>query len=304
MAYKNREASKELQILQILYGRMDLNQTEKQHYFNLQKGFEGEVMFDQLVEGAGLHQKFYILNDLLLKCDHTTVQIDSTVITQHAIIPSEIKNFEGNLYYKNNNFYNCNSDTIYQNPLDQLNRIKISLCKLLKKNGFNIPIEGHVVFINSECYLYQAPLDEPIVYYTQLNRFLRSLHAKPAYLNDSHKHLADFLVNLHMSESPMTQLPTYRFESVRKGVNCGRCFSFSVTVAPKKIVCTKCGNEESYENCVLRSVKDITLLFPEIKITLNVVLEWSNFKLEKWTVRRILKKHFRVNGYGQWTYYE
>lgn len=304
MAYKNREASKELRILRILNARMDLTHTERQYYFNLQKGFEGEVMFDQLVEGAGLHQKFYILNDLLLKCDHTTVQIDSTIITQHAIIPSEIKNFEGNLYYKNNNFYNCNSDTIYQNPLDQLNRIKILLCKLLKKNGFNIPIEGHVVFINPECFLYQAPLDEPIVYYTQLNRFLRSINAKPAYLNDSHKHLADFLVNLHMSESPMTQLPSYRFESVRKGMNCGVCNSFFLEIHGRKLVCHDCGNQEKVETAVVRSVEEIRLLFPELKITAPIVFDWCRLSISSKWLRSILKENYQVIGYGKWTYYE
>lgn len=303
MAYKNREESKELKILRVLNARMDLPQTEKQHYFNLKKGYEGELQFDQLVEEAGLHQKFYILNDLLLKCDNTTFQIDSTIITQQAIIPNEIKNFEGNLIYKNKNFYNCTTDGIYQNPLEQLNRIKILLSKFLQKNGFNISTEGHLVFINPEFYLYQAPIDEPIVYYTQLNRFLRSLNAKPAYLNGFHKQLADFLVNAHMSEPPITHIPPYQFETVRKGRCCGRCSSFFLEFQGRKLVCHDCGNQEKVEAAVVRSVEELRLLFPGMKITANIVFEWCKLSISSKWLRTILKDNYPIFGVGKGTYY-
>lgn len=54
MFYKNREESKELKILRNLNARLDLSQTEKQHYLNTKKGYEGEVHFDQLTEGRVL----------------------------------------------------------------------------------------------------------------------------------------------------------------------------------------------------------------------------------------------------------
>ncbi|HWO77601.1 MAG TPA: hypothetical protein VNM69_17175 [Bacillus sp. (in: firmicutes)] len=45
MPYKPWTESAELQILRILNYRMDLSDKEKQHFFNLKKGYEGEVMF-------------------------------------------------------------------------------------------------------------------------------------------------------------------------------------------------------------------------------------------------------------------
>ncbi|WP_147532639.1 nuclease-related domain-containing protein [Bacillus marasmi] len=303
MAYKNREESSELKILHILNARMDLTQTEKQHYLNLKKGFQGEVQFDQLVEGAGLHHKFYILNDLLLKCDNTTFQIDSTIITQNSIIPNEIKNFEGNLIYKNKNFYNCTTDGIYQNPLEQLNRIKILLTKLLQKNGFNIPIEGNVIFINPECFLYQAPVDEPIVYYTQLNRFLRSLNAKPSFLDNTHTELANFLLNAHITEPESMHLPAYQFGSVRKGLNCGKCNSFFLEIHGRKLVCYDCGYQEKIEAAVVRGVEEVRLLFPELKLTPNIVFDWCRLSISSKWLRRILKDNYEQFGYGKWTYY-
>lgn len=304
MAYKNREESKELKILRSLNLRMELPAEEKKHYLNLKKGYEGEVQFDRLTEEGGLDKKFLILNDLLLKCDKTTFQIDTTIITQQTIILSEIKNFEGNYYFHDKNFYNCTTDNIITNPLEQLNRIKILLLKMLKKNRFNILIDGYLIFINPEFYLYEAPRNEPIVFYTQRYQFLRNLNAKPANINEFHYNLAKFLVQQHITDSPYTQLPQYRYECLRKGKNCRRCLSFLVKVHDKVFACLQCGYQEGIENGVLHIVEEIKLLFPEMKITLNVVDEWCQSSIPNWTIRRILQKHFRTIGYGQWTYYE
>ncbi len=50
MLCKARTESIELQILRSLNSRMALSVKEKQHYFNLKKGYDGELMFDALTE--------------------------------------------------------------------------------------------------------------------------------------------------------------------------------------------------------------------------------------------------------------
>lgn len=304
MFYKNREESKELRSLHLLNARMDLQQNEKQHYLNLKKGYEGEVQFDQYTEGAGLDKKFYILNDLLLKYDNTIFQIDSTIITQHWILPCEIKNFDRNYYYHGDkNFYSCSSKNIIKNPLDQLNRIKIMLQKLLQKNGFNIPVEGHLIFINPEFYLYQAPMNEPTVFHPQLKKFLTELDSKPANLNSNHWNLADFLLEEHIADSPYMQLPSYKYQSLRKRIICNNCCSTSLEVDGRKIVCLQCGEQEKIEFAVVRCVEELKLLFPEVKITANIVLDWCMLSISMKWLRKILKKHYVAVGVGKGTYY-
>lgn len=303
MAYKNREESIELKIMRILNARMELSKNDKQHYLNLKKGFEGEIQFDQLIEGVGLDKKFYILNDLLLKSVNSTFQIDTTIITQKLIIPCEIKNFDGNYFYQDKNFYSCLTGQAIQNPLEQLNRKKILLSKLLYKNGFNISIEGHLVFISPEFLLYQASLNQPIVFYTQLNAFLRTLHTKPANLNDAHKSLADFLVKAHMIAPLSTQIPTYEFGSLRKGPVCGCCHSHLVEVHGRKLVCSDCGYIEKIEKAVVRSVEELKLLFPQMKITANLVFDWCNLSISQKWLRKILKENYKTIGLGKGTYY-
>ncbi|MGZ4161570.1 MAG: nuclease-related domain-containing protein, partial [Neobacillus sp.] len=98
MAFKSRTEPPNLKRLIFLNKRMVLPEKEKQYYSNLKKGFEGEVMFDLLTEK--LHSEIFILNDLLLETNHSEFQIDSTIISQTPVFLFEVKNYEGEHYYK------------------------------------------------------------------------------------------------------------------------------------------------------------------------------------------------------------
>ena len=223
MLYKSRSESAELLILRSLNARMNLPAKDKQHYFNLQKGYEGEVLFDS--ETAKLQCECFILNDLLLKQNNTTFQIDSLIIHSETIYLFEVKNFEGDYYYESDRLYKKPKSEI-TNPLNQLNRSESLLRQLLQNLGYNIPITASVVFINPEFTLYQTPLNKPFIFPTQINRYLKNLNTIPSKLNKKHKMLADQLISLHIKDSPFKQLPTYDYDQLQKGITCAKCTSF------------------------------------------------------------------------------
>lgn len=301
MPLKNRTKSKDIKILKLLNARMELDQTSKRRYYNLTKGFEGEVMFDKLT--IGLDSKFYILNDLQLESHSTEFQIDSLFVAQNSIIPCEIKNFEGNYYFEKDNFYHCVTKEQITNPLHQLNRGKNLLHQLLQKNGFNFPIEGYLNFINPHFYLYQAPFNDKIIYPTQHQSFLKKMESKPPKLNDQHRIVADFLIQAHNPVSPYKKLPPYSFSNLRKGNICKNCNSFFVTFVDRKLICNKCGFVETLEDVVKRNVDEIMLLFPDLKINANTVIEWCKLEDHKRKIRRILLKNFKRIGHGKYTSY-
>ncbi len=71
--------SKELLVLQSLHPRMNLSLEEKQHFENLEKGYQGEITFyHQLKEYPFKHQ--LILYDLLLISNKTEFQVDSLLV--------------------------------------------------------------------------------------------------------------------------------------------------------------------------------------------------------------------------------
>ena len=301
MPYKSRTESAELLILKSLNTRMNLSEKNKQHYFNLKKGYKGEVLFDSLTES--LHCECFILNDLLLTLNNSTFQIDSLIISSETIYLFEVKNYEGDYYYESDRLYKKPQSEI-NNPLNQLSRSESLLRQLLQNLGFNMPISASVVFINPEFTLYQTPLNKPFIFPTQINRYLKKLNTIPSKLNRRHRILADKLISLHMNDSPFKLLPSYDFDQLQKGITCAKCTSFSISVEGRKCVCKECGYEEVVATAVMRNVKEFKLLFPTRKMTTNVIHEWCKVVKSKKRIRRILEKNFKIVGVHQWSFNE
>ena len=300
MAYKPRTKPPELLILRSLNTRMDLSNNERQHYFNLKKGYEGEVMFDALTEK--LQCECLILNDLLLKTNNTTFQIDSLIILSETIYFYEVKNYKGDYYYESDRIYKKTKSEII-NPINQLSRSESLLRQSLHNLGYNLPIDASVVFINPEFTLYQTPLNKPFIFPTQVNRYLNKLNKIPSKLNEKHKMIADKLISLHIEDSPFKQLPSYDYDQLQKGITCLKCNSFAISVEGQKCVCKECRHEEVVATAVMRSVEEFKLLFPNQKITTSVIHDWSKVVKSKKRIKRILEKNFKISGVHQWSFY-
>lgn len=301
MPYKSRSESAELLILNSLNARMNLSDNDRQRYFNLNKGYQGEILFDSLT--TKLECECYILNDLLLKQNNTTFQIDSLIIHSETIYLFEVKNFEGDYYYESDRLYKKPKSEM-TNPLNQLNRSESLLRQLLQNLGYNLPISASIVFINPDFTLYQAPLNKPFIFPTQISRYFKNLNTIPSKLQKKHKMLADHFISLHIKTSPFEQLPSYDYDQLKKGITCIKCTSFSISVEGKKCVCKECGHEEMIETAIMRNVKEYKLLFPNRKITTNVIHEWCNEIKSKRIISNILIKNFKKVGVHQWSYYE
>jgi DNA-directed RNA polymerase subunit M/transcription elongation factor TFIIS len=301
MAFKNRSVTPELGVLRSLNARMNLLAEEKQHYLKLEKGYQGEVMFDQLTEK--LQSNVLVLNDLCLEIKGNKFQIDTLIIAQETIFPFEVKNFESDFLYESDSFQTITKKEIL-NPLDQLKRSKILLNQLLRSLGFQCSIKGYVVFINPEFTLYQAPLNAPIIYPTQLNRFMKNFDQIPSKLNDRQYKIAEQLISMHHPFPPYANLPFYKYEEVKKGTLCSNCYSFMVPKGERKMVCEKCGSVEDADSTILRSVEEIKLLFPDKKITTSCVFDWCGVIESKKKIRRVLKENYRMLGSDKWAYFE
>lgn len=300
--FKERVESKELKVLRSLNARMELTLEDKKYYFKLEKGFEGEVYFDSLIRP--IQNEFLVLNDLLLKHNNTTFQIDSFFVFQNKLTFYDVKNFEGDYYYNADKIYVKGQRTEILNPINQLGRTSSLLQQLLHSHGYHLPIEGFVVFINPNFMLYEAPLNVPFIFPTQLDQFVKRLNEIPSKLTLKHKKLADLLKSLHISESPFTQVPKYTYENLKKGMMCNHCHLLSIKMVSRAFcMCTNCGITERIDEVVLRSVEELRLLFPDKKITTNLVHDWCRDVTSKKTIKRILDRNFKLVGVHQWAYY-
>lgn len=297
---KPRTEPPELSTFKILDIRMYLMRLDKQNYLNLKKGYEGEVMFDSMTEN--LQCDCLIINDLQIQVDNKPLQIDTLIITSESIYVFEVKNFFGDYFYESDRLYTKNTSEVY-NPLLQLNRIETLLRQLLKKFGFNLPIVAKVIFINPEFTLYQAPMNLPFIFPTQINRYLKEMNQLPSNLKREHLILADRFISLHRKENPFSNLPNYNFDSLKKGLVCAVCSSFALIEEGLYVVCKQCRHKETAETSVLRNITEFKLLFPNEKITTNVIYEWCKPIKSKKRIQRILGKNFKTVGVRQWAYY-
>ncbi|MBU9722342.1 MULTISPECIES: nuclease-related domain-containing protein [Bacillaceae] len=302
MLLKERTESDELLIMRYLNRRMKLDEKEKFRYMNLEKGYEGEVKFDELLEN--LQEERFVINDLLLELNNSYFQIDTLIISQGIIHLIDIKNFEGDCYLESDKLFSVKTGWEYKNPINQLKRSETLFSQLLKKLKYTYLIKSSVVFINPEFTLYQASMDQPIILPSQVNRFIKELNNTPSKLNYSDKELAQKLISLHQPKNPFHRLPNFSYEQLQKGVYCNHCFSFLMLIKNHSFVCKNCGNHEKIKKVILRHTKEYQLLFPDRKITTNNIFEWCNVELNQSTVYRVLKENYTAFGKKKNTYYE
>jgi len=300
MIIKARTESLELKLLRQLNLRTNLLEKEKLHYHNLEKGYSGELAFDDMVDK--LSNNWLILNDLLLEINNTMFQLDKLIITPEKTYFYEVKNFEGDYYIEKDTWYSL-SKTEINNPMLQLQRSQSSLRRLLKQIGYDSTIEAYLIFINPEFHLFNAPLNLPIIYPTQLNRYLTTLKGKRYHIKDKQVRLAERLLSLHVMDNPFNRLPLYNYENLDKGMLCS-CGSYFTQITERfYVVCSKCSRKERIETALLRSIEEFSLLFPKDRLTTNKLLDWCKVFNSNKMIRKVLINNYEHVGWGKSSYF-
>jgi hypothetical protein len=298
---KARCESEELLMFRSLNLRMDLSSSDSHYYSFLEKGFMGEVEFDRM---AALHlsDDWLAVNDLLLEHHNRMFQIDSLLLRNGRIFLNNVKNFEGDYVIKDRQWFTAFGNEM-DNPLKQFDQCDSRLRQLCHDLGCSFPIESRLVFVNPEFYLFQAPLNLPIVYPAHLNRYMNQLKTKTGKLTERDFKLAQKLASLHIKKSPFSRVPSYRYEQLKKGLACGCERGFMYVHNKETLFCSKCGCIESVELAVLRNVKEFKMLFPNLNITTNIIYDWCGGIIRKRRIMGILMMNFNYQGHGKSAHY-
>lgn len=297
------ERSKTLQKMQLLFPRMTFSKQEKQIFHKQMKGYHGENKFYNLLK-YNLPENALILNDLLLKSNHSLFQIDHLLVNANTIFHFEIKNFEGEYYINNNLWYVKATQKEIRNPLLQLEKSSYLLRHLVQQLGYNIRVKSYLVFINPEFTLFQLPLNLPIIMPTQLNRFVQKLNRSFSPPSQEQQRLVTDLEKLNNTHSSFEQIPNYTFKKLKKGILCPTCFSFLDRHTLRTLICKNCGFNEIVKHAILRNIKEFNLLFPNKNITTNIICEWCGNIFPKSTIRKVLSKNLILVKTGRHSYYD
>lgn len=298
---KKRKKPHQLVLWDILKARTDIESTDMQSYLRIEKGYEGECLFDQRLKQ--LPEQFLILNDLhFITYSQATLQIDSLVITGNDILLFEVKHYEGDFYIENDHWCAFDEQKI-TNPLHQLKRSESLLSKMLRNEQFPFHVKPYLVFTHPEFTLFHAPRDEPILLPNQLPRFFRYLQHSTKQLHPSAYRLAKHLLSLTKDTSPYQPTNTYDYDDLKKGVFCQTCSSPLAYQTRYFLHCPFCQTTNPVDIAILQAVKELRTLFPEEKITTLKIHDWTGKIVSKPRIRQILKNHFIRQGHGKYSYY-
>ncbi|MGD6871980.1 nuclease-related domain-containing protein [Sutcliffiella horikoshii] len=293
---KERMESEELMLLRLLKARGGL--VDDSRFWNLEKGYQGEVLFDKWF--SGVDGEWIVVNDLLLEHGGSLFQIDSLVIGGDRVYLFEVKNFEGDFLLEKDRWYSGSKEI--KDPLSQMQRCETALRQLLRSLGYQLPIESTLIFINPEFTLFNCSPKLPIIFWSQLNRFSHKLlkqSASSGKLHARHSRLAEKLCELHIEKSPYERLPDYRYEELRKGIVCVGCGGMGVRHHYRMIECESCGSKEALDTALLRSINECRSLFPQIKISTKIIHDWIGETVSKKVIQRVLQINFSLIGYGK-----
>lgn len=300
MILKERTKSINHRILESLNCRMNLSFNEKLQYKNQIKGFEGEKQFDHYMKDSLING--LVINDLILNTQDTQYQIDSLLITADHIYLYEVKNYSGSYHYKEGSLFS-KSGHILQSHLAQADRKKAYLYNLLLKYGYQTAISSYVIYINPNFYVYSLPPDPAIIFAGQLPDHFTQFGGKTPVANDRNIAIAEKLVNLHDSKYRPSNLPEYEFDQLEKGILCPECFSFDYTASRQLRTCSQCGHQEKTTEAIHRSIEEFRLLFPDSRLTKQLIYRWCGSTWSKSRIQEVLSNNYHTRFAGRGTYY-
>lgn len=291
-----------LKILHYLQPRMPLQVEDKINIQNLNKGVNGERKFFQILKD-NLLVDCLILYGLNLEVDQTEFQIDCLMIFQNDLMLIEVKNYNGDFYVKDDSWYSVATGNEIRNPIHQIKRSEILFRKLLKQLGYKYSVKASIVFINKEFFLYQAPLDQSLIFPNQIQRFINKLNNMTSKITKKHENIANQLVKQLLPISSHERLPKYNYDQLKKGIVCNSCQKFLKVLSRTNLWCDQCNKEENVDSAVMRSVAEFYLLFPNKRITTATIHEWCKIISSKKAIRRILKENLEYVNNGKYSYY-
>lgn len=300
MFLNNRQPPKALLYYNALSLRSPLSSEENYAFITLQKGYEGECLYDKILDDSG-HENIYVLRDLYLPMGKTVAQYDSIIVTGNHVAVNEIKNISGDYRFENGNWYKAHRE-LPDNAFAQLSRAKSRLKKLRNDCQLDFEVAGNLIFPNDDFRLATENnyvLKEAVLR-NQMRKYFREMNE--TVRSDKALHIAQEILQRAVENPYFTE--TADLFNIRRGLYCGHCKGFDLKKGRFQMICTRCGSVESNETSLLRAMGDFEILFGDIPMTRSALLYFIDYQVSKTTVYRIMKKHCEFIAQGKKSEYK
>lgn len=272
---------------------------------NLEAGLSGE---DEVLEFLQLYGKsqWKGIRNIWLNVSGK-FECDFILLTYSGIHLFEIKNYNGHFVYENDDC-TLNKRVLSDNPITQTKRNFRKLKSIIHKINPNINVTGTLVFIgeHNSVEINSPVSDITIVERNQFRDYIFKLVESENYQPQS-INFDRIIAQLEKYEDVNYFVPealdTPSMEKIRKGIYCASCQSFNLAISKLYINCN-CGYKESRESGTLRTICEYSVLTMKGQITLGEVFDFINGQASERYLITIMKKHFRRNVKGKYTYYD
>lgn len=285
-----------------LTSRKHLSPGDKRRYSLLQKGFAGEKRLATVLQSQHYRNMIPLFNCLFEIMDKE-FEIDCLLLTSDTIFLLEVKNYTGNYYIENDHIHHFPSNKQIYNPVTQLDRTEFLFERLLSDMQVNMKVRSFVVFVNYNFVLYEASLQLPIIFPSQINNFLEKTNRNAPVLTNNVKQLAKMLISRRKDSSTYERVPSYSMGELQKSVYCESCLSKINRYNRYNFTCSNCERTISTTDVVIHSVAQYHLLFPEEKITTSNIFKWCGQCFTENYIRNVLANHLTAKSTGRHTHY-
>lgn len=267
--------------------RMSFKAHDQFRFTNSQLGSSGEFNFGKYL----LNQSFDYLAIYDSEFEASLCpQLDFIVVTWDMIYLYDIKNFSGNYYYEDGEFFTSQKKKI-RSPFIQLDRAYETLDILLRNAGIQFPITKRLIFINPEFQLYGNSDALPLVTHAQLNRHFQSIKNRSRKLDQRHHAIADYIESRRYEKDFYDIGIFYSYDRLKKGVWCCDCVCQALVSSHRHFLCPACRRYYTKTEAVMHCLYEFRLLFPEKKITSVLLRDWCGHTVSLETTRKVLSRY-------------
>ncbi|SOC38073.1 nuclease-like protein [Salinicoccus kekensis] len=294
-----REKTRRHRQLEILDRRYELSAFEKEELQKLEAGYEGELIFDGILEGFIhgtniVHMKDYnfypeAVDARLLtrpEAEAGHVQIDNVVIAKDYLYTFEIKNYSFDLHHRDSHWFFDNGGE-FADPLAQVVKQRNMMGKLLDGVEGRIRMFNLLVFINKDQTIFNLPASNEIIVRSNLRKKL----VKAMTVNHhDHSRLVGNLEARRVTVLKYQGDTTVDFRDIRKGVFCAACGERLVRVNRYKFLCSGCRTPLPVLEVLEQLIVELQILNSSWTVTPALIQKYSNDEISEYCVRNNKKR--------------
>lgn len=280
-------------------------QEENFNFYRTIMGDEGETTVIDYLQTYG--KKHWIVLKNFWQNYSGRFETDIILFTRHKGYAIEIKNYKGEYSY-NDGIIKINGRIRSANPFHQARRAYTNLENICLDHSYPTKFQGVVIFagVDNHVEIHSEMTDLEIIPRTRLLTFIEKIVKEEEQYTGEPLNIKKIIHYLEKYETKNDYLPVpmnqEKMSTVRKGISCMNCQSYSVINKKHKVVCKKCKNIEIREEAVVRSICEYGILNFKSHLTMKGLLDFFAGQLSRSYLTKIIKKHFEVVENGSHSY--